>query len=168
MENNVLLHFDESYWIFKRFFHECYEFPAVYEDGLISRYKENAGKKKAWGFIVDGYIVAIHPVAEEMTPAKANDYCKTRRFAGRLGCLPSESVLKKIKRNVFAVNEMLAQLGGTAFQSKWYMAENDRWYNADFKLSPSISAVNMGMYTENAAFFVGEETAAPFYPAVKI
>ena len=150
------------------FFRKCYEFPVVYEDGLISRYKEDAGKKKAWGFIVDGYIVAIHPAAEEMTPAKANDYCKTRRFAGRLGCLPSESVLKKIKRNVFVVNEMLAQLGGTAFQSKWYMAENDRWYNADFTLSWSTSAVNMGMYAENAAFFVDEETAAPFYPAVKI
>lgn len=60
--------------------------------------------------------MAIHPAVEEMTPAKANDYCKTLRFAGRLGCLPPESVLKKVKRNIFAVNEMLVQLGGTPFE----------------------------------------------------
>lgn len=167
MENNVLLHFDESYWIFKRFFRECYEFPVVYEDGLISRYKKNAGKKKAWGFIVGSCIVAIHPAVEEMTPAKANDYCKTLRFAGRLGCLPPESVLNKVKRNVFAVNEMLTQLGGTPFEAKWYMAENDCWCNANLMLSQRTSGVHMQI-NGNAAFFISEYDTAPFYPAVKI
>lgn len=168
MENKVLLRFDKSCKPFRYLLRDKYAYPIVYEDGLVSRLRSSAKGRKAWGYLINGYIVAISR-PERMTYSEAREYCNKMTFAGMPCVIPPRGILKKIIVNLPIVNNLISELGGMLFEGEWYMAENDRFcVDITGKLDARACVLHPSEPISVGASFIEEDVKAAFYPAVKI
>lgn len=167
MKNFSLLRFDKSCGIFGCFYRDCYDYPIAYEDGLVSRFKSVAAGRKVWGFVLKGYVISVYPILDK-TPAEAADYCQDKTFAGRSYCLVPLSVMNKVVRDIAGFNILIEHLGGKPLESRWYMAQNDKWLTPEWRLDERVYGVNPAFFDEGTASFIDKDMTAAFYPAVKI
>lgn len=173
-----ILRFDEScnfcYWLFHQ--KECYRFPVVYKDGLVSRLKSSLHDRHPWGILCKDHIVSILEAPKEMTPQEAKDYCDHIAIAGRCTCIPTRKVMRTLLKNIVTVNKIIRDLNGDELESKWYMASNDTFtsspgFHPDDNLMLGISLEHLDDYAGKGGkicWTIGPDTKVAFYPAVKI
>ena len=169
MKNYSLLHFDESRSIWRRIFRNCYRYPIVYEDGLISYLKTSSAGRKAWGYVVGGYAISFFEAPDFMQPEKAKAYCQSVVVFGRSCCVPPLSVFREVLRRRLAINELIFAFKGNPIQAScWYMVENDKWRDADGNLKQSMCGAHLNFPDNHCAILVSRHCVLPFYPAIKL
>ena len=178
MKNYSVLSYDQScslgYWLFHQ--KECFRFPVVYKDGLVSRLKASLKGREPWGILCKGHIVSVRNAPKKMTPQEAKEYCDHQAIAGRCTYVPPMRVMRALLKNVATVNEIIRELGGDELESKWYMATNDR-FTSNFGGAPrddimlGISLLHLDDCDEKGrkiCWEVGPDTKIAFYPAVEV
>jgi len=115
-----------SFWTtLKCFFkYQCYAYPVVYTDGLLSQVVSDGENRTPWGIAIGDYVIAIHAPKEEMSPSEARQYNKTIVFAAHAADSMDISVLRYIRMHVKTFNRMLKQLGGDPFEKGLYLSSS--------------------------------------------
>lgn len=113
-------------------FEKHFDYPVVYDDGLVSQRKADLEGRKPLGILFNNFMILLHGYEKKVRPEAARDYCNSITLAG-IGCdVPSWVLLDAIKREWYEINSLLTQLGGRPFKNAWYLALG---YNCDDKYS---------------------------------
>lgn len=117
------------------FMDNCYAFPVVYTDGLVSYlYKDSEGRTP-YGIEIYDQIILLNDADKKMTVTNAREYCKNIHFAGFVGSCPSIDVLWFISKKFSKINHLIKKLGGTPFKKGLYCSSNKVYYTKDGRIS---------------------------------
>lgn len=101
----------------------CYPYPVVYTDGLVSYLLKDSKGRNPYGIEIYDEIILLYEPNKMMTVSKAEDYCKTKYFAGLRGGCPSIETLWYICRHFNRINLLICQLGGTPLKKSAYLSD---------------------------------------------
>jgi len=113
----------------KRLWHrlakQCFDFPVVYTDGLVSRCKNDREGRTPWGMVFDGCLVPVRDAPVKMQPRAGAEYCRSVSFAGCQGSVPSFQWLEKVNKRLVSVDRMRETLGGDRLKNDYYLSDAD-------------------------------------------
>lgn len=112
-------------------FEKHFDYPVVYDDGLVSQRKADLEGRKPLGILFNNFIILLQGYEKKIKPEAAQDYCNGITLAS-IGCeVPSWRLLDAMKRECYEINSLLVQLGGRPLKNAWYLAlgysQNDKY-----------------------------------------
>lgn len=149
----------------KRLWHrlakQCFDFPVVYTDGLVSRCKNDREGRTPWGVVFDGCLVPVRDAPVKMQPRAGAEYCRSVSFAGCRGSVPSFQWLEKVNRKVNLFNCHRTVLGGEALKVDYYLS-NSANHNVGYDV------VKMTGQNSRTVYYAGYEDSICILPVIEL